>query len=57
MVQANANYWGSASIFDSAACGVIEATKDLARKYPKQHFDVEAVQHAFDVVKVDYSHC
>jgi pseudolysin len=50
MVQANANYWTSTSTFDSAACGVIQATKD-------HKFDVSAVNSAFTTVGINVSKC
>ncbi len=50
MVQANSNYWTSNATFSTAACGVIDAAKDLG-------YSVDDVKAAFDVVKVDYSAC
>lgn len=50
MVQANANYWTSSSTFASAACGVLQATKD-------HKYDVKAVKAAFSKVAIDTSGC
>ncbi len=50
MVHANAHYWTPYETFDSGACGVISAAKDLG-------YSVDDVKSAFDVVKVDYSAC
>jgi pseudolysin len=48
MVQANSHYWTSEATFNSAACGVMQAATDL-------HLNVNAVQTAFEQVKVDYT--
>ncbi len=50
MVQANSHYWTSTSNFKTAACGVIQAAKDLG-------FSTDDVKAAFAVVKVDTSAC
>ena len=50
MVQANSNYWVSTATFETAACGVISATKDLG-------YDLGAVQAAFKEVAIDTSKC
>ncbi|OGV48072.1 MAG: hypothetical protein A3F46_01775 [Legionellales bacterium RIFCSPHIGHO2_12_FULL_42_9] len=50
MVKANIGYWTPTSTFKEAACGVIEATKDL-------NYAVADVKKALDVVKIDYKSC
>ena len=50
MVQANANYWTSSATFETAACGVISATKDYG-------YDLTAVESALKKVKIDTSKC
>ncbi len=50
MVQANAHYWTPLSSFESAACGVITATKDYG-------YDLDAVRSAFKKVAIDTSNC
>jgi pseudolysin len=50
MVHANSNYWTANATFVKAACGVINAAKDLG-------YDVTAIKTAFDVVKINYSNC
>lgn len=50
MVHANQNYWTSNTNFETGACGVLKATKDLG-------YGVKAVKAAFKEVKIDTSKC
>lgn len=50
MVKANMDYWTSTSNFQSAACGVIHATKDYG-------YDLQGVLSALSQVGVDVSQC
>jgi pseudolysin len=50
MVQANRFYWTSNVTFNSGACGVIKAAKDL-------NYDTKTVMQAFKTVGVDTSKC
>lgn len=50
MVKANQDYWSPYADFESGACGVLSATKDLG-------YSVAQVQKALDGVKIDYASC
>jgi len=50
MARANAYYWTSTTDFVQGACGVLKAATDLGH-------ETKAIKSAFDVVKVDTSHC
>lgn len=50
MVDANRYYWTEESTYETAACGVLQATQDRG-------FDLQSVKSALEIVKVDYSHC
>ncbi|MHB1947979.1 MAG: M4 family metallopeptidase [Gammaproteobacteria bacterium] len=50
MARANAFYWTSTTNFVQGACGVLSAATDLGH-------DTNAIKSAFNVVKVDTSHC
>lgn len=50
MVQANMHYWTSTTTYNSGACGVIQATKDLG-------YNLDTVNQSFSIVGVDTSAC
>ncbi|MHB1948032.1 MAG: M4 family metallopeptidase [Gammaproteobacteria bacterium] len=50
MAHANAYYWTSTTNFQNGACGVLKAGTELG-------YDLDAIQEAFKVVKIDTSKC
>lgn len=50
MVKANMDYWTPTATFETAACGILSATKDYG-------YDAESVLKALETVKVDASKC
>ena len=55
MVKANTDYWVPEATYVSGACGILNATKDYAKK--DSAYDLATVQHALDEVKIDTTTC
>jgi pseudolysin len=50
MVKANMDYWTSHATFETAACGILDAARDL-------NLPAEDVEHSLDEVMIDYQDC